>query len=65
MGLKRTEEAERCNESHNCLNRGIEVHGHMQCAVCGRVIESCCEGGPLSEGNILSKKSVSGKRHSP
>jgi len=32
---------------HNCLNEGIEVHGHLQCSSCGRVIESCCEGGPV------------------
>ena len=21
----------------------IEIHGHVQCAVCGQVLESCCD----------------------
>ena len=30
-----------------CKNhsRLIEVHGHTVCAVCYRVIETCCDGG--------------------
>ena len=24
----------------------LEIHGHCQCAGCGRVLESCCEGAP-------------------
>lgn len=27
----------------------IEVHGHVQCSICGRIVESCCEGGPTIE----------------
>jgi len=31
--------------THMCIDKAIEVHGHLQCSVCGRVVESCCEGG--------------------
>jgi len=25
----------------------VEVHGHVQCSVCGVNVEPCCEGAPL------------------
>lgn len=34
---------------HNCDGKAVEVHGHLQCSVCGRVTESCCEGSPTAE----------------
>jgi len=29
---------------HICEDHPMEVHGHTQCSVCGRMIMSCCEG---------------------
>ena len=42
---------------HDCQSKAIEVHGHLQCSVCGRLVESCCEGGPISTPNNSAKKS--------
>ena len=57
MEPKRIRKVEGRVESHNFLGKVVEVHGHMQCAECGRVIESCCEGAPPGGGNISPKKS--------
>jgi uncharacterized protein YbaR (Trm112 family) len=28
------------------LDLPVEVHGHLQCARCGYVLEPCCQGAP-------------------
>jgi len=30
--------------THICENHPMEVHGHTQCSVCGKMLVSCCEG---------------------
>ena len=27
----------------------VDVHGHLQCNICGQVMESCCRGAPDGE----------------
>lgn len=49
MVEKRTKEAKEVRpfggDVHSCDEKVVEVHGHLQCSVCGRVVEACCEGG--------------------
>ena len=40
--------------SHKCVPKFVEVHGHLQCSVCGRVVEACCEGSPPPDEQPVS-----------
>jgi hypothetical protein len=31
----------------------IEVHGHIQCAICGSVVDDCCQGRPMYTSKSL------------
>jgi len=35
--------AERCTRCCQIL-RSISVHGHTQCALCGQLVQECCQG---------------------